>query len=228
VEKILELLKGKLSAEEMEGLKSTLADTLTETIEEQVTGLKAKNTELILKMKKLRESDGGERKNYELEDELEKMRDQVKELQTRSERETKKLLAEREKLTAELNQKTESWKRTEADRALTQALSGKVKDPVLLKAVKSMLSQGLEAQEESGTVKTLYKTDKGLIGIDDFVETWSQSEEGKRFVSASANSGGGATGSREGGGAKVMKSQEFNLLAPKQQAEFMNSGGTLE
>jgi uncharacterized protein YoxC len=185
VDSILELLKGKLTEEDLENVKSAF--------DSEVQGLKAKNAELIGKIKRVRDtSQDKPEKLYELEDELETVKSQLREGASKFERELKKALAEKEKLAAELTGRTEAYKRAEANRALTNALAGKVKDPILLKASLSMLSNGLEVLEESGNFKVGMKTEKGFTDLNDYVESWSQTEEGKRFVAAPTNSGGNA------------------------------------
>ena len=57
------------------------------------------------------------------------------------------------------------------------------------------------------------------------LKEWANSDEGKHFVQANANSGGGAgTNQKTGAGVREMKQSEFNNLPPKEQAALMNSG----
>lgn len=64
--------------------------------------------------------------------------------------------------------------------------------------------------------------------VSDALKEWANSDEGKHYVSAPQNSGGGSNESKSGNGAvKAMNSSEFNSLPPKQQAKLMSSGVTL-
>jgi len=85
------------------------------------------------------------------------------------------------------------------DNGLMSALTENgVKDPALLKAAAALLkaSNKIEVVVD-GTARTAKVGDKSLA---DFAKAWAGSDEGKAFVAAPGNGGGGAPGSTGGQG----------------------------
>ena len=99
-----------------------------------------------------------------------------------------------------------------------------VTNPTHLKAAQAMLKDGVQIVAD-GDVRVAKIGDKAL---SDFVKEWAAGDEGKHFVQAPANNGGGATG---GSGAvaqgKVMPRSQFDALPPQQRADFAKAGGKL-
>ena len=95
-----------------------------------------------------------------------------------------------------------------------------VDNPVLLKAVKSML-KGLVTIETEGDKRVAKVGDKTL---SEHIETWAKSDEGKNFVSASHNSGGGSNGDGGSGGANKKFSEhtgaELKAIRDRDPAEY--------
>ncbi len=86
------------------------------------------------------------------------------------------------------------------DNGLTAELvANGVKDPALLKASIAMLRSGVTIKAD-GKERTAMVGDKALAA---HVKEWSQSDEGKAFVSAKANTGGGAGGSKNKAGEPI-------------------------
>jgi len=67
----------------------------------------------------------------------------------------------------------------------------------------------------------------GEASIQDFAKEWAAGEEGKNFVSAELNTGGGANGSRTVPGQKTMSRAAFDQLPPTDQSTFSREGGAL-
>jgi hypothetical protein len=74
-----------------------------------------------------------------------------------------------------------------------------VTNPTHLKAVQAMLKENVQIVVE-GDARIAKIGDKAL---SDFVKEWAAGDEGKHFVQAPANSGGGATGGNGGGAAST-------------------------
>ena len=64
--------------------------------------------------------------------------------------------------------------------------------------------------------------------LAEFVKAWAVSDEGKAFVDAPGNSGGGAHGGGSGGGeVKTMARAAFDALAESKRMDFIKAGGQL-
>jgi hypothetical protein len=74
-----------------------------------------------------------------------------------------------------------------------------VTNPTHLKAVQAMLKENVQIVVE-GDARIAKIGDKAL---SDYVKEWAAGDEGKHFVQAPANSGGGATGGNGGGAAST-------------------------
>ena len=99
-----------------------------------------------------------------------------------------------------------------------------VTNPTHLKAAQAMLKDGVQIVAD-GDVRVAKIGDKAL---SDFVKEWAAGDEGKHFVQAPANNGGGATGgSGAGAQGKVMPRSQFDALPPQQRADFAKAGGKL-
>lgn len=191
--------------------------------EEDIAGLKSKNKELVQKLAKARQgSDEGE--VARLEAELEKTQAELAE--------AKKALKVIEKDLKAATDRAEAAEATAATEAnisremligggLTQALVGANVPAKFLPAVTAMLKGKVEIKDENGERKA-FVGDKSL---GDFIKEWSQSDEGKIYVEAPGNGGGGANGSGNGGSAAGKKLSELSEaerveLAKSNKPEF--------
>lgn len=120
-----------------------------------------------------------------------------------------------EKLQTQLSEKdtlvTTHVKNAELRKAMAEANISKAFMP----AVEAMMSQKIKVEGMD-----VFLDEKPLSAA---LKDWANSDEGKHFVQAPANSGGGAN-SKSGAGVREMKQSEFNNLPPKEQATLMNSG----
>lgn len=164
-------------------------------VEEATAGLKTKNQELLAKVRKLQAGDQIDPKDVErLEAEVERLKadlstanKSVKDLTKRAE-------------TAETNLAAEAahTQRLIVDGGLTAALTeAGVTNPVMLKAAAALLRANKIDIAAEGDARVAKVGDKSL---GDFVKTWAQGDEGKAFVAAPANGGGGARGNGTPGG----------------------------
>lgn len=99
-----------------------------------------------------------------------------------------------------------------------------VTNPISLKAAQAMLRSGvaISADGENRVAKVGDKT------LSDYVKDWAASDEGKHFVTAPANSGGGANGGGTGGTGKQTASRtQFDAMGQSERATFAKAGGTV-
>lgn len=125
-----------------------------------------------------------------------------------------------EKLKGELSAKdtlvTTHVKNAELRKAMAEANIAKAFMP----AVEAMMSQKIKVEGLD-----VFLDEKP---VTEALKAWANSDDGKHFVQASANSGGGATSKAGGGDAKKsMPRSEFALLSPDKQMEVSKSGVTL-
>lgn len=168
-------------------VKQAIADAVAE----EVKGLKAKNTELIDQVKKLR-------KNAEIDPAdmtaLETERDELKAKLTEQTKLAGKAVKDLEAANKRASDIDGMYTGTLRDSALTEALAkANVTNPALIKAAKAMLAGAVQVVDENGT-RVVKAGDKGL---GDFITEWAGSDEGKHFVTAPSGNGGGS----QGGGA---------------------------
>lgn len=166
---------------------------INEAVEAAVTQLKAKNAELIAEVREARKG-----KNIDPA-ELDKLEKRVEELQgqlSEANKAAKDAKATADKATKALEGEAKFVQSLLVDNGLSEALvKAGVKEPAHLKAVKAMLAGQVQIVAD-GDKRVAKVGDKAL---GDFVTDWAKSDEGKFFVSAQQNSGGGAGG---GNGAK--------------------------
>lgn len=102
------------------------------------------------------------------------------------------------------------------DSALSKAIAEVNIGKAFVPAVAAMFKEQITLEGENVLLKDR--------PVAEFMKEWAASEEGKAFVSATVNSGGGAEGKSGSGAKREMKSSEFNALPAKEQASLMNSG----
>lgn len=173
-------------------------------VEDATSGLVTKRDELLNEVKKLRKSaeitpdrlEAVEAERDKLATELSAAQKELKDAKKTSDAATKQLTDEQGFTTKLL-----------VENGLMEALAKvNVTNPVHLKAATAMLRAQVEIKDRKAVVG-----DKELAS---FVKEWSSGDEGKHFVTAPGNSGGGAPGSGVGsGGADLMK------LPPTQRME---------
>ena len=181
--------------------KAALKAAVDAAIEEATTGLKAKNTELLAKLKvaaKNAEITPDEHNRVIAENE--KLQEQISE----ANKQLKLGVSEYDKLKKSLESESKFVSSLLVDNGLSDAIAKAGIKPELSKAVKAMLASQVSIKAEG-------ETRAALIGdkpISDFVTEWAKSDEGKHFVAAPTNTGGGAVGGNEGAGKKVLSSVE--------------------
>jgi hypothetical protein len=189
-------------------------------VDDATEALAGKNRELLGEVKKLRK--GGEidpNDHQALQDQLEATQAKLKEAdktfaKLKTDAETFKKLAESEQGYSS---------KLLIENGLNDALTQAGVKPEFLKAAKAMIGAQVQLKQD-GDNRLAVVGDKGL---SDFVGEWSKSDEGKHFVSAPQNSGGGAQGGKGQGGSKQVSRQDFDAMNPIQRASHIKDGGTL-
>jgi alanyl-tRNA synthetase len=188
-------------------------------VEEATSGLISKRDELLAEVKKLR-------KNQEIKPEqLEALENELDTYKTK--------WAEAEKLAKTNAQEADKVKKLyEAESGYTNNLlvenglnEALVKEGIakqFLPAVKSMLKSQVQVKIEGNERKAVI----GDKLLSDFVSEWSKGDEGKHFIAAPANSGGGSNGGGDAKGAgKTMPRAQFDKISSAEKVAFLNDGG---
>lgn len=162
---------------------------VAEALEEAVSGLKAKNAELIAKNKKLQAGATIDPAEYAA---LEAERDQYKQQAADAAKALKKATADVEAANKRAADTENAFTSTLKDAALTEALTKAGVTPALLKAAKALHGSSLQVVDDNGN-RVVKAGDKAL---GDFITEWAGSDEGKHFVAAGDSNGGGAHGAR--------------------------------
>lgn len=167
-------------------VKDAIAAAVAEAVEEATAGLKAKNNELLGKLKKAQQ--GQQIDPSELQ-EVEAQRDQLKAELDKVSKAAKKAASDLEAANAKAEQAEGAMSKLLVDSGLSDALSKHgITNPVHQKAAKALLKEQVALVAE-GDARIPKVGDKALA---DYVKEWAAGDEGKHFVTAPDGSGGGA------------------------------------
>lgn len=161
-------------------------------VEEATSGLKAKNQELLDKNRKLLKGQEIDPQTVvDLEKQVEKLQSDL----TISQKAAKDSVKALETLQAQLKSETGFTQNLLIDKGLTEELVRNGVAPQFLAATKAMFA---------GKAQVISEGDNRIAKIDnkpvaDFVKEWAGSDEGKHFVVAPTNTGGGSHGGSGGG-----------------------------
>jgi hypothetical protein len=193
-------------------LKAAVDEAVETAIAEATEGLKTKNTELLGKLKKAQKDATIDPADHaalqaELDETEAKLTTALKDAKTATKAadDAKKALEGESKVAHNLL----------VDNGLSDALiANGVKKASYLKAAKAMLA-GQVILTADGENRIAKVGDKALA---DFVKEWAASDEGKAFVDAKVNSGGGADGGAEGGGGDT----DLSKMSPEARLQAIN------
>lgn len=199
-----------------------LQELIDAKIEEATQGLKAKNSELLGKLK-----------------EAQKSKDELAEAKEQAELQALEKAGNIDELKKQLEEKFSSQIAAEKQKATD--LDAKLKKLVIEDGLTSALVKANVQKDLIDAAKALFKTTKTIELTDDMtakidgdnlsdaVVKWAQSDQGKAFVAAPVNTGGGAKGASEAGKAsgKSITRTDFEALSPIARSEYMKSGGTV-
>lgn len=205
----------------IKAVKELVDAALAEAAEEHASdkeGVVKKNTELLAKLKKAREGNADPEAIEKLEKQLEDLKAENQTLA----KTVKTVTKERDTNKAALDGETTASRKLLVDQGLTEALLKNKVANQFLPAVKKLL-EGQVTIKADGDARTAMVGDKPLA---EFVGTWSQSDEGKIYVVAPANGGGGAPGANGSGkDGKTATRTVFNGMSHADRATFSKEGG---
>lgn len=202
-------------------VKAAIKAAADAAVSEATAGLLAKNQELLGKVKKLQKDAAIDPAEYQA---LSEAKDTAEAKLAEALKTVKQATAQAEKDRKALEAETGYVSKLLIDNGLTDALLKAGVKPEMSKAVKAMLAGQVSLKVE-GDKRLAVVGDKAL---GDFVTEWAQSDEGKHFVAAPANQGGGANGGAQGAGkSKVMARAAYEQLQPDQKMAFIKDGGKL-
>jgi hypothetical protein len=190
--------------------------------EQDTQGLKNKNAELVLKLKKAQEGTPDAKEFAQIETQLEKAQGELK----IALKEAKIFKAQAEEYKQNFEQESNVTRNLLVENGLTEALTKANVGAPFIPAVKAMLTGRVELKSD-GTSKIAVIGEKSL---GDFVKEWSQGDEGKHYVSAPINGGAGAGGSRTPNGsnaAKTITRAAYEQMASGEVQAFVREGGKI-
>ncbi len=184
-------------------------------------GLQAKNQELLDKNKKLMMGQEIDPQTViDLEAQIDKLQGDLSTAH-KSGKESVKTL---EALQAQLKAETGFTQKLLIDNGLTDELIKNGVAPQFLAATKAMFA-GQAQIIADGDTRVAKIGDKS---VSDFVKDWAASDDGKHFVSAPANGGGGSQGGKGSDtGAKTISRETFDSKSHPERAEFFKAGGAV-
>jgi hypothetical protein len=203
----------------MEITEEELSAKIAEAIESEVQGLKAKNAELASKLKEARQGTQVDPAELDrLQSKIDSLEADLSGAQKASKDQAKLLKQAQDALVSESG----FTQKLLLDNGLTEALVKAGVASQFLPAVKAMF--GTQAKiVADGDVRKALIGDKDLT---EFVSSWATSDEGKHYISAPANGGGGASGGAGGSsGQKVWTREKFDDASHFERSEFAKSGG---
>ncbi|MDP2644124.1 MAG: hypothetical protein Q8P24_04235 [Desulfobacterales bacterium] len=204
-------------------VKAAIAVAVEAAVTEAVTGLQAKNSELLGKLKKAQKDATIDPADHAA---LQADLDAVQNKLTEVTKALKTATTESDKIKKAYENESKVTHSLLVDNGLSSALlEAGVKKASYLKAAKAMLA-GQVILTVDGESRIAKVGDKPLA---EFVKAWAVSDEGKAFVDAPGNSGGGAGGGAGNGAGtgKTMTRIAFEGLDPVQKVKFSVEGGTL-
>jgi hypothetical protein len=196
-------------------------EAIKKAAEEATSGLISKRDELLAEVKKLRKNQ--EIKPEQLED-LENQIETYKAKLTESEKQAKFIAGEADKVKKLYEAESGYTNNLLVENGLNEALVKEGIAKQFLPAVKSMLKGQVQVKVEGNERKAVI----GEKNLSDFVSEWSKSEEGKHFIAAPSNSGGGSSGGGDAKGTgKTMPRSQFDGISSGEKNLFLKDGGKI-
>lgn len=206
----------------MEISEEELKAKIDEAIENATGGLSKKNQELLAELKEARKGKAIDPAEIDrLQAKIDSLETDLGTAQTAKKAQDKLLKQVQDALAAESG----FTQKLLLDNGLTDALVKAGVANQFIPAVKAML--GTQAKIiADGDARKAVIGDKDLT---EFVSSWATSDEGKHYIAAPANGGGGASGgSGNGSGAKVWTRERFDAASHFERSEFAKAGGKVE
>jgi hypothetical protein len=249
MEKFLKLLKEvfkDVDGVDWDAIEKSLGDEVKGEVEKATTPLSVKRDEVLAEKKKLQNRlklfDGVDIEAYN------KLKGQIEDLELKEVFEvgdleavktalTSKHQAELDGLQAQLSSADTFISTLLVDQGLTDNLLKANVSERYLPAVKALLKDGVQINTNETGVRTAVV---GELSLNEYVEKWAVSDEGKNYITAQQNSGGGAGGGSGSAGntgkarfdelmgkdeLSPSESVELNTLAEEIKAEQDSDGG---
>jgi hypothetical protein len=198
--------------------KTYTQEELEAAIEEATQPLIKKRDELLKEVKVAR-------KNLENVGDVEKLHERIDALETERDtlaKQTKETSKQLESVSKQLESESGFTSKLLLDNGLTDALVKAGIKKELLPAAKALFSQQAKVIADGDARKAVIG-DKELSA---FVTEWSASDEGKHFVQAPTNGGGGADGSKPTQqGDKIVNRSTWDTMSHVERSQFATSGG---
>jgi hypothetical protein len=203
-------------------VKAAIKAAVDAAIEEATTGLKAKNSELLAKLKVATKNlEITPEEHNRVKEENERLQEQVAD----ANKQLKAGVGEYERLKKAYETESGFVSRLLIDNGLSDALAKNGVKPELSAAAKALIASRGVSVKVDGDNRSAVIGDKS---VSDYVSEWAKSDEGKHFVAAQQNTGGGATG---GGGSqqgqKTMTRSDFDAKSQAERMAFAKSGGAV-
>ena len=196
-------------------------EAIKKAVDEATSGLVGKRDELLAEVKKLR-------KNQEIKPEqLDELENQVETYKTKwadAEKLAKATALEADKVKKLYEAESGYTNNLLVENGLNEALVKEGIAKQFLPAVKSMLKSQVTVKIEGNERKAVI----GEKALSEFVSEWSKGEEGKHFIAAPNNSGGGSNGGGDAKGAgKTMPRSQFDGISSAEKGAFLKDGGKI-
>lgn len=209
-----------LSFVQDEALRAKIKEAIEAAVNDATIGLKSKNDELLIKLKKAKQ--GGEvdpAEHQRIIEENDKLSSDNAELKKTVKR------FETENATYKKNYESESAFSSKLliDNGLTESLIKAGVKPEFTSAVKALLSP-LAKIKIDGENRIAMLGDKTLI---EGVDAWSKTDEGKHFIVAKGNQGSGANGGSDGKGKKTIKRDAFDAMTATDKMTAIKEGASI-
>lgn len=195
-----------------------------EALKSEIDKLSAKNKELISELRKAKGSTNEEA--AKLADELDTVKAENVKLASALKKTTGELEAERKDAGDKLTAKSAVIQKLIRDDGLLKGLTAAGVKKELLAGALALHQGKIEVDEEKS--EAFATMDGKRVALPDYLKTWAASDEGKHYIGAPVNSGGGASGPGSGvPGAKSMTRSAFEALDPTAKTTFAKEGGKL-
>ena len=204
----------------LEELQAKVAE-LTESLKAETDttkGLKADLTKAKNELRKGQEIDPNEFAS------LQTLNEELKSKLNLTANDLKKITGERDTALKTLETESVITLGMQKDRDLMDELSKiNVTNPINLKAAKAILAAQVQVVTDGDKRVTKF----GDKLLSDGLKEWAATDEGKHFITATQNNGGGATGGSYQSTGKTMTRTQFDAQSPASKMEFSKGGGTV-
>ena len=206
----------------MEISEEELSAKIAEAVEAATGGLSKKNQELLSELKEARKGKAIDPAEIDrLQAKIDSLESDLGTAQTAKKAQDKMLKQAQDALAAESG----FTQKLLIDNGLTDALVKAGVANQFLPAVKAMFGSQAKIVADGDARKALI----GDKELTEFVSSWATSDEGKHYIAAPSNGGGGASGGAgNGSGAKVWTREKFDAASQFERSEFAKAGGKVE